>query len=220
MVVDARNVPSGLPKVWDNTIDEVYAKAPPGVKERVRKGFQAILSRDWAVAKAWFEDALKLDPDNKRLKDMILFCSNPVSPHPARNYVQLPTDADLQLLFDPKDTKPQDFDRYKYYLYAKERAIESNRSVSEVIYVDARLSDIMGEEKDAYKLYQLWEFVSTYIEEGKPFPPTDTTNKKPSKKPTGNQVQLPLNSDIEFLDGPNTAPAKPAVSTKEKQPHN
>ena len=126
----------------------------------------------------------------------------------------------MQLLFDPKDTKPQDFDRYKYYLYAKERAIESNRSVSEVIYVDARLSDIMGEEKDAYKLYQLWEFVSTYIEEGKPFPPTDTTNKKPSKKAYRESGATALEFDIEFLDGPNTAPGKPAVSTKEKQPHN
>src|SRR5438477_1435096 len=67
-VVDARNVPSDLPKGLDNAIASAYADAPPGVSDRVRKGFQAVTARDWKVAKAWFEDALDRDPSNASLK--------------------------------------------------------------------------------------------------------------------------------------------------------
>ena len=72
MVVDARNVPSGLPKALDNAIATAYSAAPPGVSDRVRKGFQAVMDRDWKVAKAWFEDALNRDPNNAGLKRMIV----------------------------------------------------------------------------------------------------------------------------------------------------
>ena len=70
-VVDARNVPSGLPKGVDNAIAAEYASAPPGVSDRVRKGFQAVMTRDWKVAKAWFEDALNHDPGNPDLKRLV-----------------------------------------------------------------------------------------------------------------------------------------------------
>lgn len=70
-VVDAR-VPSGLSKSVENAIAAAYQNAPPGVGERVRKGFQAVMDRDWKVAKAWFEDALNRDPDNAALKRMIV----------------------------------------------------------------------------------------------------------------------------------------------------
>lgn len=72
MVVDARNVPSGLPKALDNAIATAYSAAPPGVSDRVRKGFQAVMDRDWKVAKAWFEDALTRDPNDAGLKRMIV----------------------------------------------------------------------------------------------------------------------------------------------------
>ncbi len=72
MVVDARNVPSGLPKALDNAIATAYSAAPPGVSDRVRKGFQAVMDRDWKVAKAWFQDALNRDPNNAGLKRMIV----------------------------------------------------------------------------------------------------------------------------------------------------
>ncbi|MCR4346168.1 MAG: hypothetical protein NUV55_03025 [Sulfuricaulis sp.] len=71
-VVDARNVPSGLPKSLDNAIAKAYSNSPPGVSDRVRKGFQAVMVRDWKVAKAWFQDALKRDPNNAGLKRMIV----------------------------------------------------------------------------------------------------------------------------------------------------
>lgn len=70
-VVDARNVPSGLPKALDNAIASAYSSAPSGVSDRVRKGFQAVMERDWKVAKAWFQDALKRDPNNAGLKRLV-----------------------------------------------------------------------------------------------------------------------------------------------------
>jgi tetratricopeptide (TPR) repeat protein len=71
MVVDGRNVPSGLPKSVDDAIVSGYVGAPPGVSDRVRKAFQAISVHDWKVARAWFQDALNHDPDNAGLKRLV-----------------------------------------------------------------------------------------------------------------------------------------------------
>jgi hypothetical protein len=70
-VVDTRNVPSGLSKPVEKAIAGAYANSPPGVSDRVRKGFQAVADRDWKVAKAWFEEALNRDPGNAGLKRLI-----------------------------------------------------------------------------------------------------------------------------------------------------
>lgn len=71
-VVDARNVPSGLSKAVEDAISGAYRDAPSGVSDRVRKGFQAVASNDWKVAKAWFEDALNRDPGNAALTRMVV----------------------------------------------------------------------------------------------------------------------------------------------------
>ena len=102
-VVDARNVPSDLPKGLDNAITSAYADAPPGVSDRVRKGFQAVMARDWKVAKAWFEDALNRDPSNASLKNMVKLTEY----RKDVSVIQLPTDSDLDLLFTPDD-QPKD----------------------------------------------------------------------------------------------------------------
>lgn len=70
-LVDARGVQSGLTKALDKAIAGAYSSAPPGVSDRVRKGFQAVMERDWKVAKAWFQDALRLDPGNAGLNRLI-----------------------------------------------------------------------------------------------------------------------------------------------------
>ena len=70
-VVDARNVPSGLSKPVEDAIAGAYAKSPPGVSDRVRKGFQAVADQDWKVARAWFEEALARDPGNADLKRLV-----------------------------------------------------------------------------------------------------------------------------------------------------
>ncbi|MBI2399640.1 MAG: hypothetical protein HYV23_01015 [Deltaproteobacteria bacterium] len=80
-VVDARNVPTGLTKALENAIATAYASAPPGVSDRVRKGFQAVMERDWKVAKAWFQDALKLDPDNAGLKRLVALADTSQQPN-------------------------------------------------------------------------------------------------------------------------------------------
>lgn len=70
MVVDARNVPSGLPK----SVDDAIPHTPSG--DRVRKGFQAIQAGDWKVALAWFKDAHNKEPSDPgiaRLVDLAQF---------------------------------------------------------------------------------------------------------------------------------------------------
>jgi tetratricopeptide (TPR) repeat protein len=102
-VVDARNVPSGLSKPVENAIAGAYANSPPGVSDRVRKGFQAVADRDWKVAKAWFEEALNRDPGNAGLKRLVELANAA----PARTdkvatagqQLQLPGPEDWKLIF-------------------------------------------------------------------------------------------------------------------------
>jgi hypothetical protein len=70
--VDARDVPSGLSKAVENAIANAFLDSPPGVGDRVRKGFQAVMANDWKVARAWFQDALNRDPGNANLKSFIV----------------------------------------------------------------------------------------------------------------------------------------------------
>ncbi len=106
-VVDGRNVPSGLSKPVENAITAAYQNAPPGVSDRVRKGFQAVTDRDWKVAKAWFEEALKRDPGNANLKRLVALASAPpepnkkaaASPAEQKGSLQLPKPGDEKLLF-------------------------------------------------------------------------------------------------------------------------
>lgn len=88
MVVDARNVASGLWQGMDSAIATAYSDAPAGVSDRVRKGFQAIMDRDWKVAKAWFEDALNRDPDNAGLKRLVALAGSSV--HTIQKSVSVP----------------------------------------------------------------------------------------------------------------------------------
>lgn len=64
-VVDARNVPTGLPK----SVEAEIPDTPAG--NRVRKGFEAIVNRDWNAAHAWFQDALNHDPGNAGIQRLI-----------------------------------------------------------------------------------------------------------------------------------------------------
>ena len=133
-VVDARNVPSGLPKSVDDAITTGYAGAPNGVSDRVRKGFQAITTHDWKVAKAWFEDALNHDPNNLGLKRLVeladyterrkeqIAANKGTKSITSASLIQLPEDSDIKLLFPdeqpaqaglasiPADKMPKDSD--------------------------------------------------------------------------------------------------------------
>jgi tetratricopeptide (TPR) repeat protein len=65
MVVDARDVPTGLPK---SVVDSI-PHTPAG--DRVRKGFEAIQTHDWKVALAWFQDALNHEPGDPGLQRLV-----------------------------------------------------------------------------------------------------------------------------------------------------
>lgn len=110
-VVDACNVPAGLPKSVEDAIASAYSGSPSDVSDRVRKGFEAVTTRDWKLAKAWFEDALNHDPTNAGLKSFVELAeytdergqqgnvgTAPASPS-SHTPLQIPQDSDIQLLF-------------------------------------------------------------------------------------------------------------------------
>jgi hypothetical protein len=65
MVVDFRNLASGLPK----SVDEAIPHTPSG--NRLRKGFQAIAEHDWKNALLWFKDAYNRDPGDHGLQRLV-----------------------------------------------------------------------------------------------------------------------------------------------------
>lgn len=93
-VVDARKVPSGLPKSLDDAIAVAYRGSSPEVVQRVRHGFEAVMNRDWNLAKAYFQDALNRDPTNANLKTLVKLTD--YDKNALR--IQLPTDSDIELL--------------------------------------------------------------------------------------------------------------------------
>lgn len=93
-VVDARKVPSGLPKSLDDAIAVAYRGASPEVIQRVRRGFEAVMNRDWNLAKAYFQDALNRDPTNANLKNLVKLSAHDKD----APVLQLPTDSDVELL--------------------------------------------------------------------------------------------------------------------------
>ena len=96
-VVDARNVPPGLPPAVDSAIAGAFVSAPAGVSDRVRKGFQAGAAGDWLAAQAWFADALSRDPSNAALQNLMVAARSGAAPAPVAQAASLPRDevADL-----------------------------------------------------------------------------------------------------------------------------
>lgn len=129
-VVDACNVPSGLPRDVEDAISGGYANTPPGVSDRVRKGAQAVMTKDWAVAKAWFQDALRLDPNNAALKRLVEIteyssperpAATPAAPRPivASEITRPPSEAELNEYFrkrDPGEPEPVRTKQMRLYI--------------------------------------------------------------------------------------------------------
>ena len=169
-VVDARNVPSGLPKGLDNAIASAYSSAPPGVSDRVRKGFQAVMVRDWAVAKAWFQDALNHDPNNAGLKRLVALTDTPQQPNDqqratvdARNEpAGLGGGADMKgASAPPNKTKP---------------ATAGDRALSEKMFEDGLQFLIMGDYEHADEMFRQADFQRNF-DAGEPFSSGETTSK-------------------------------------------
>lgn len=166
MVVDARNVPTGLPK----SVEDEIPNTPAG--NRVRKGFQAIMAHDWQVALAWFRDASNQEPGDAGLKRLV----------------------DLAQFTLQQETRPLP-PASKRMPDADDKA----QIAATMVAIERLENDRLGKEME--------EALLAYCRSG-------------FQQPGGNPVQLPLDSDVEFLLDPNTAPAKPPVSNKDKQPHN
>lgn len=62
MVVDARVAPMGA-----DLLSQVPELERSPAADRIRKGYQALMTRDWPVALAWWQDALQRDPNNAAL---------------------------------------------------------------------------------------------------------------------------------------------------------
>ncbi len=173
MVVDARKVPSGLPKSVENAIAAAYSSAPPGVSDRVRKGFQAVMTRDWKVAKAWFQDALNRDPNNAGLKSLIALTDSLQQPGKqpaavdARNEpAGLGGRSDVKKAsVPPNKTKP---------------AIAGERALSEKMFEDGLQFLNMGDYEHAEQMFRQADFQRNF-DAGKPSSPGATTKKTPSK---------------------------------------
>jgi tetratricopeptide (TPR) repeat protein len=103
MVVDARNVPSGLSASVERSIASAYPKAAPDVVDRLKKGFQAVDTKDWKAAHAWFADALQRDPKNAGLQRFVELTEDPAerktpAPKPPKKPLP-PPDADVAAFF-------------------------------------------------------------------------------------------------------------------------
>jgi len=173
MVVDAPNVPSGLPKSVDDAIAAAYSSAPPGVSDRVRKGFQAVMTRDWNVAKAWFQDALNRDPDNAGLKSLVALTDSLQQPGKqpatvdARNEpAGLGGRSDVKgASAPPSKTKP---------------ATAVDRALSEKMFEDGLQFLTIGDYEHAEQMFREADFYRMF-DAGKPSSPDATTKKTPSK---------------------------------------
>lgn len=95
MVVDARNVPTGLPATVENTIP----KTPAG--DRIRKGFQAVLEHDWTLAVVWFKDALNHEPGSPGLRRLVDLAEFTLQRH--REDLELKRDIELYRAMDDYD---------------------------------------------------------------------------------------------------------------------
>ncbi|MDO8302711.1 MAG: hypothetical protein Q7T18_05690, partial [Sedimentisphaerales bacterium] len=168
MVVDARNVPTGLPKFVEDNIPNT----PAG--NRIRRGFQAVMDHNWEVALVWFRDAHNHEP----------------------------TDASIMRLIDLAE--------YTLYKGIVPRPPASNRTLTpeDKAQIEATMAalDHIG---DTWMEDELVEALLDYC-----------CRNGLREQPAGGQLQLPLDSDIEFLLDRNTVPAKPSVPTEKKQPHN
>jgi tetratricopeptide (TPR) repeat protein len=130
MVVDARNVPSGLPNNVDKAITIAYANAPTGVAERVRKGFQAVTVHDWKLAKAYFLDAANHDPSNPELRRLAEITDKTINPTPDSSKVDQSNDTSARKQAEAKSLEnvirdnaaeqykddPSDYNLYHYIL--------------------------------------------------------------------------------------------------------
>jgi len=103
MIVDACDPGTDLPKGIADAIEGVFKNSPRAVTDRVRKGFNAVMQRDWKLASVWLRDALSRESDNVRLRIFALLVEHDKKPS------DLPpaSDAEIQRLFEEALSSPR-----------------------------------------------------------------------------------------------------------------
>jgi len=157
-----------MPKGLDSAIENAYLSAPPGVSDRVRKGFQAVMGSDWKVAKAWFQDALRLDPTNVGLKRLAALTD--YSKQPARK------SAVVDARNEPAGLGGSGSKRSGKTNPASNPNLQLP-DPDDIKYLFPGLQKMKDKEAPVYKTL-----------------------------PNGKRVQMPQESDLEYLFGPGAAP--------------
>jgi tetratricopeptide (TPR) repeat protein len=230
-VVDARNVSSGLPKAMDEAIAGAYKDAPAGVVDRVRKGFQAVMGRDWKVARAWFEDALNRDPNNAGLKRLFALTDSPqpsnrqntTSDKPFTNEA-IPPNADKRT-YAERSMKVHSQEEWRKFLFPDEAPVLTKLPDGRRMYLqkpaDADMEFLFDTTTPAPKP------TPTFIigKDGQLIQVPENSDQKSStyiKGKDGKLMEVPQPSDVKYMF-PGTTPAattKPAPrpEPKDKKP--
>jgi len=145
MVVDARDVPSGLPK----TVAESIPATPAG--NRIRKGFQAIVDHDWHAALLWFQDAYNREPGDpglQRLIDLAQFTLDPQTKKAAP-----PVDPDQPKsapALNPASNPPDPRADWNPNLIPMTRNNSVARSVASQMAAESRVNEVYAELRKKY----------------------------------------------------------------------
>ena len=213
MVVDARNVPSGLPKALDNAIATAYPDVPPGVSDRVRKGFQAVTMRDWKVAKAWFQDALNLNPGNLGLRRLVALTDSSPPSNPQTAIVGKPfTDEPIPPGSDKRTYAETSMKLHSHEAWMKFLFPDSKESRYAAPTTDKNLE--LPDEDDFLLVNDPATWRKKHPDWWKDVPEmVELRNRATitSTSPDGRQVQLPHPSDPDLLFNVKPKPVAPAV---------
>lgn len=79
---------------YEKVVIDAFPNTSADVTDRIRKGFQAIETLDWKVAKAWFQDALNREPANVGIKRLVALCDYTITkPAPPPTKMPEPSNA-------------------------------------------------------------------------------------------------------------------------------
>lgn len=191
-IVDARNLPPAVSADIDRSIKKAYPNAPPDVIERLKKGFTAVENRDWKVAKAWFQDALKRDPTNEGLQRFVALAEDPAdlkalhAPAAPEHKPTTRAERAAAAAIKPYEPKPSDEEISHFF--------KQFRAGKEQAPTDAVRKHVLSLSKEEFK-YQL----------ALQLPEDQDTQHLFDQKPDA-ALQLPVPADVEFLFRPDDQP--------------
>lgn len=225
MVVDACDPGTDLPKGVSDAIEGVFTNSPRDLTDRVRKGFNAVMNRDWKLASVWFKDALSRDPTNEKLRSLAALADYDETKTKG-SALRVPTDDDLKLLFPgdsdvttplgtrrPRElmidgrgqivTVPDDY-RGATQTYV---ALEDNPNLVPVPTADdfnllfpGSFKIVPRSKVPIYRLDSTGKLIELPLD-------YNGTEAVFVKSKTGKPIRIPVSSDLELLSPPSTKPS-------------